>query len=168
MAFDMHLKFKGGGVAIEGSSGHSKHKGEIPVLAWSWGASNSGDLHSAGGSSGGGKAHVQDISLTKYVDKSSNALLQAACTGARLEEAWLYVTNATGEQTDYVTLHLSNGVLVTSVSTGGSGGEDRLTENITLHFGKFQYSFQPQKPDGSADGAAKPFVYDMQQVAKGA
>ncbi|WP_152527180.1 type VI secretion system tube protein Hcp [Xanthomonas cassavae] len=38
MAFDMHIKFKGGGVAIEGSSGHAKHKGEIPVLAWSWGA----------------------------------------------------------------------------------------------------------------------------------
>lgn len=165
MAFDMHLKFKGGSVTIEGGSTHAKHKNEIPVLAWSWGVSNSGDLHS-GGVSSGGKAHVQDISLTKYVDKSSNALLQAASTGARLEEAWLYVTNATGEQTDYVTLHLSNGVLITSVSTGGSGGEDRLTENITLHFGKFQYGFQPQKPDGTADGAAKTFTYDMQAVAK--
>lgn len=166
MAFDMHLKFRGGSVTIEGGSTHAKHKGEIPVLAWSWGASNSGDLHS-GGVSSGGKAHIQDISITKYVDKSSNALLQAACTGARIEEAWLYVTNATGEQTDYVTLHLSNGVLITSVSTGGSGGEDRLTENITLHFGKFQYGFQPQKPDGTADGAAKTFTYDMQAVAKG-
>jgi len=166
MAFDMHLKFKGGSVTIEGGSTHGKHKNEIPVLAWSWGLSNSGDLHSSGSSSGG-KAHVQDISLTKYVDKSSNALLQAAATGARLEEAWLYITNATGEQTDYVVLHLTNGVLITSVSTGGSGGEDRLTENITLHFGKFQYSFQPQKPDGKADGAAKTFTYDMQAVAKG-
>ena len=34
-------------------------------------------------------------------DNPVNALLQAACTGARIEEAWLYVTNATGEQTDY-------------------------------------------------------------------
>ncbi|MCF7749288.1 type VI secretion system tube protein Hcp [Bacillus subtilis subsp. subtilis] len=164
MAFDMHLKFGTGGVKIEGGSTHAKHKGEIPVLAWSWGVSNSGDLHS-GGVGSGGKAHVQDISLTKFVDKSSHALLQAASTGARLEEAWLYVTNATGEQTDYVTLHLSNGVLVTSVSTGGSGGEDRLTENITLHFGKYQYSFQPQKPDGTKDGAVLPFTYDMQAVA---
>lgn len=164
MAFDMHLKFKGSKVTIEGGSTHAKHKGEIPVLAWSWGVSNSGDLHS-GGVSAGGKSHVQDISITKYVDKSSNAILQACATGARLEEAWLYVTNATGEQTDYVTLHLTNGVLITSVSTGGSGGEDRLTENITLHFGKFQYAFQPQKPDGAADGAAKTFTYDMQAVA---
>lgn len=166
MAFDMHLKFEGGSVKIEGSSGHNKHKGEVPLLAWSWGVSNSADLHNSATGSGG-KAHVQDISLTKYVDASSHALLQACATGARLEKATLSVTNATGEQTDYLTLELSNGVMVTSVSTGGSGGEDRLTENITLHFGKFVYKFQPQKADGKPDGAAKPFTYDIQAVNKG-
>lgn len=164
MAFDMHIKFGKGKVTVGGSSDHKKHKDEIPVLAWSWGLSNSADLHSSSVGAGG-KAHVQDISLTKYVDSSSHALLQAAATGARIEEAWLYVTNATGEQTDYVTIHLSNGVMVTSVSTGGSGGEDRLTENVTLHFGKFKYGFQPQKPDGGADGAVKEFTYDIQAVA---
>nr|WP_255692544.1 type VI secretion system tube protein Hcp [Luteimonas sp. XNQY3] len=160
----MHIKFGKGKVTIGGSSDHAKHKDEVPVLAWSWGLSNSADLHNSSVSAGG-KAHVQDISLTKYVDSSSHALLQAAATGARIEEAWLYVTNATGEQTDYVTIHLSNGVMVTSVSTGGSGGEDRLTENVTLHFGKFKYGFQPQKPDGAKDGAAKEFTYDIQAVA---
>jgi type VI secretion system secreted protein Hcp len=164
MAFDMHLKFEGGTVTIEGSSLHKKHPKEVPVLAWSWGASNSADLHNSK-TGGGGKAHVQDISITKYVDSSSHALLQACCTGARLEKATLSVTNATGQQTDYLTIELSEGVMVTSVSTGGSGGEDRLTENITLHFGKFAYKYQPQKPDGTADGAAKPFTYNMQEVA---
>lgn len=165
MSFDMHLKFTGNSVKIEGASAHAKHKGEIPILAWSWGVSNSADLHhSATGA--GGKAHVQDISITKYVDGSSHALLQACSTGARLDTAVLSITNATGEQTDYVTLELSNGVMITSVSTGGSGGEDRLTENITLHFGKFAYKFQPQKPSGEADGAPKPFTYDIQAVQK--
>ncbi len=42
MAFDMHIKFGSGKVKIEGSSKHAKHKGEVPILAWSWGASNSG------------------------------------------------------------------------------------------------------------------------------
>jgi type VI secretion system secreted protein Hcp len=38
-------------------------------------------------------------------------------------------------------------VLVTSVSTGGSGGEDRLTENLTLNFAevKFEYFLQNEK-----------------------
>ena len=37
--------------------------------------------------------------------------------------------------------------------TGGSGGEDRLTENVTLNFSKFKYAYVPQKPDGSPSGA---------------
>lgn len=165
MAFDMHLKFGTGKVEIKGASNHKKHKGEIPILAWSWGVSNSGDLHSGAGSASGGKAHVQDISITKYVDGCSNALLNACCTGARVENAWLYVTNATGEQTDFLTIELSEGVLITSTSTGGSGGEDRLTENITLHFGKFKYGFQPQDDKGGAAGGAKEFTYDIQAVS---
>lgn len=164
MAFDMHIKFGSGKVTIEGSSKHAKHKGEVPILAWSWGASNTGDLHGGTGASGG-KANVQDISITKYVDSCSNALLNAVCTGGRIDTAWLYVTNATGEQTDFLTLELSEGILVTSYSTGGSGGEDRLTENITLHFGKFKYSFQPQDDKGAKLGGAKDFTYDMQKVA---
>jgi len=76
----------------------------------------------------------------------------------------LYVTNATGEQTDFVTIELTEGVMITSVSTGGSGGDERLTENITLHFGKFKYSFQPQDDKGKATGGTKDFTYDMQQV----
>jgi type VI secretion system secreted protein Hcp len=165
MAFDMHIKFGTGKVKIEGASNHKSHKGQVPILAWSWGVSNSGDLHTGAGSASGGKAHVQDISITKFVDGCSNALLQACCTGARVEQAWLYVTNATGEQTDFLTIELSEGVLVTSVSTGGSGGEDRLTENVTLHFGKFKYSFQPQDDKGGKQGGTKDFTFDIQQVA---
>ena len=165
MAFDMHIKFGSGKVKIEGASNHKKHKGEVPILAWSWGTSNTGDLHTGAGSASGGKAHVQDISITKYVDGCSNALLQACCTGARVEQAWLYVTNATGEQTDFLTIELSEGILVTSTSTGGSGGEDKLTENITLHFGKFKYSFQPQDDKGGKQGGTKDFTFDIQQVA---
>ena len=53
-----------------------------------------------------------------------------------------------------------NDVLVSSVSTGGSGGEDRLTENISLNFRKVKYSYKMQKPDGSGD-TAKEFTWDI-------
>lgn len=166
MAFDMHLKFEGGSVTIKGASNHSKHKDQIPILAWSWGVANTGDLHSGSGSASGGKAHVQDLSITKFVDGSSNALIDACCTGSRIDKGFLYITNATGQQTDFLTIELDKGVLITSVSTGGTGGEDRLTENITLHFGKFKYSFQEQDDTGKPKGGAKEFSYDMTQVAK--
>jgi type VI secretion system secreted protein Hcp len=163
MSFDMHLKFTGGKLTIEGSSAHSKHTKEIPILAWSWSASNTGDLH-GGNTTSGGKANVQDISITKYVDSCSNVLLNAVCTGARMDSAVLYVTNAVGDQTDFLTLTLSEGVLITSWASGGSDGEDKLTENITLHFGKFEFAFQPQTAEGAANGGQKTFVYDMQTV----
>jgi type VI secretion system secreted protein Hcp len=51
-------------------------------------------------------------------------------------------------------------VMITSVSTGGSGGEDRLTENVTLNFGKFEYEYVPQKTDGSPDSPVK-FGWDI-------
>jgi type VI secretion system secreted protein Hcp len=44
-------------------------------------------------------------------------------------------------------------VLVSSVSSGGSGGEDRLTESVSLNFAEFKVEYKPQKPDGSGDAA---------------
>lgn len=163
----MHLKFEGGDVEIIGASNHKQHKDEVPIIAWSWGVTNAGNLHTGAGYAAGGKANVHDISITKYIDGVSNALLNACCTGARIETCTLYVTNATGEQTDYVTITLSEGVMITSVSTGGNGGEERLTENITLHFGKFKYEFQPQDEKGKKLGGPKDFTFNMQEVAKG-
>lgn len=40
-------------------------------------------------------------------------------------------------------------VSVVSYSTGGSGGEDRLTENVVLHFASMQGAYVTQNPDGS-------------------
>jgi type VI secretion system secreted protein Hcp len=39
-------------------------------------------------------------------------------------------------------------VLVTSVSTGGSGGEDRLTENVTLNFADVKVEYVEQTATG--------------------
>ena len=40
--------------------------------------------------------------------------------------------------------------MITAVSTGGSGGEDRLTENVTLNFAKIEWSYTPQSEKGAA------------------
>jgi len=36
---------------------------------------------------------------------------------------------------------------------GGSGGEDKLTENITINFAEVEYAYTPQKDDGTGDTA---------------
>ena len=57
-----------------------------------------------------------------------------------------------------------NEVIVTSVSTGGSGGEDRLTENVSLNFAKFKFEYKPQQAEGGLD-AAKDFTYNIAENA---
>lgn len=147
MAVDMILKIEG----VDGESKIKGHENEIDVLAWSWGMTQSGSMH-VGGGGGSGKADVHDISLTKYIDKASINLMRNCLNGAHLGEAVLTVRKAGKDPVDYVVITISP-VLVTSVSTGGSGGEDRLTENVTLNFGKVKTSYTPQKDDGTADAA---------------
>ena len=52
------------------------------------------------------------------------------------------------------------GVLVTSVSTGGSGGEDRLTENLTLNFSKVKTQYWTQGKTGAAEKGPE-MTYDI-------
>ena len=40
-------------------------------------------------------------------------------------------------------------VTVVSYQTGGSGGEDRLTENVTLHFEALSGVYRQQNLDGT-------------------
>jgi len=147
MAVDMTLKIDG----VDGESKIKDHEGEIDVLAWSWGLSQSGSMH-VGGGMGVGKARIEDISITKYTDKASTSLIRKCCNGSHFKNAVLTVRKAGQNPIDIVIITMSP-VLVTSVSSGGSGGEDRLTENVTLTFTTVKFSYTPQKEDGSADAA---------------
>jgi len=156
MAVDMFIKIDD----VKGESQDDKHKDEIDVLAWSWGMSQSGTMH-AGGGGGGGKVSVQDLSFTKWIDKSSANLMQYCSMGKQYKEAKLTVRKAGGATPlEYLIVTMKD-VIVTSVSTGGSGGEDRLTENVSLNFAEVKVDYQPQKPDGSKDGGPVKYGWDI-------
>lgn len=145
MAVDMFLKIEG----IKGESKDAKHAGETQILAWSWGMSNSGTAHMGGGA-GAGKVNVQDISITKYIDSGTPDLMLAACNGKHFKTATLVVRKAGEKPLEYLTIKMED-LMVTAVSTGGSGGEDRLTENVTLNFANVKLIYKAQKADGSGD-----------------
>ena len=156
MAVDMFIKIGD----LKGEAQDDKHKGEIDVLAWSWGMSQSGTMHSGGGG-GGGKVAIQDMSFTKWVDKSSGPLMMACSRGDQYKEAKLVVRKAGGTNPlEYIIVTMKD-VIVTSMSTGGSGGEDKLTENVTLNFSQVSVDYQAQKPDGSKDGGAIKYGWDI-------
>jgi len=159
MAFDILLK-------IEGIAGESKIEGfkdQVDVLAWSWGESNSGSFHTGGGG-GAGKVNVQDLSFTKWVDIASPLLLLYCATGQHIPSAILTVRKAGGkvgsDAINYLIITMTE-LMVTSVSTGGSGGEDRLTENVTFNFAKVEFKYTPQTATGTA-GTAKTFKWDIE------
>lgn len=156
MAVDIFLKLEG----IEGEAQDSKHPNEIDVLAWSWGMSQSGSMHVLGGG-GSGKVSVQDLSVTKYIDKASPNLIKFCCNGGHITKATLTVRKAGGnEAVEYLIIEMEE-VLVSSVGTGGSGGEDRLTENVTLNFAKFKLKYQPQDQTGAKKGGPIPAGWDI-------
>lgn len=155
MAVDMFLDIKG---EIKGESQDDKHGDEIDVLAWSWGMSQSGSFHTGGGG-GAGKANFQDISVTKWLDSASPILMLYCANGDHFTEATLTVRKAGKKPMEYMIIKMKD-VLVTSVSSGGSGGEDKLTENVSFNFRTVEVKYKAQKKDGTAD-APKEFGWDI-------
>jgi type VI secretion system secreted protein Hcp len=137
-AVDMFLKLNG----INGESKDATHRNEIDVLAWSWGESSGTALTKKGLVP---NACIQDISLTKYIDNASPDLIMKTVTGQLIGDAKLTVRKAGTTPLEYLVITMSN-VTATSYSTGGSGGEDRLTENVTLHFGRMVGTYTKQDP----------------------
>lgn len=158
MAVDMFLKLTG----VKGESEDEKHKGETDVLAWSWGMSQSGSMH-VGGGGGSGKANFQDLSVTKYVDLGSVTLMQACAKGTHIAEGLLTVRKAGDKPLEYIKLAIKE-IIVSSVSTGGSGGEDRLTENVSLNFREWKITYTPQEKSGAGGGAVE-FGYNIAKNA---
>ncbi|WP_416421577.1 type VI secretion system tube protein Hcp [Pseudomonas sp. App30] len=161
MAVDMFIKIGD----IKGESQDSAHKDEIDVQGWSWGMSQSGSMH-LGSGGGAGKVNVQDLSITKFIDKSSPNLMMACSSGKHYPEAKLVIRKAGGEsQVEYMIITLKE-VLISSLSTGGTSHDDRLTENVTLNFAQVLVDYQPQKADGTKDGGPVKYGWNIRQNVK--
>lgn len=156
MAVDMFLKIEEPG--IPGETKDKAKTGEIDVLAWSWGASNSGSAHMGGGQ-GAGKANFQDISLTMWFEKSTPVLLGFVSKGTHFQKATLTCRKAGDKPLEYIIMTMED-CIITSVSFGGSGGEDRLTINVSMNFGKFTMKYIEQDDKG-AEKSKPEFMYDI-------
>jgi type VI secretion system secreted protein Hcp len=128
------VKFDG----LDGESQDADHKDWVDVLSWSWGLSKDSR----------GKVCVQDLSLVKYLDSSTPDLIQSMPADTTFRTADLEVWQGR-ERGRLVLRMLLNGVSVSSVSTGGSVGEDRLTENISLNFSELEGTYTVLRDDGS-------------------
>jgi len=110
----------------------------IDVLAYSWGASNSGTIGTPGGGGGAGRANIQDLSFTKAFDSLSPDIMDALVTGRHFAGATLLV-NANGLPGKPTHRYEFDQLILTSASHGGSGGQP-MTENVTFNFATFDFT----------------------------
>lgn len=148
MAVDMFLKLDG----IKGESKDSKHKDEIHIESFSWGMNQTG-AHGTGGGGGAGKVSVHDISVTKFLDKSSCDLMYHCSSGKHIPSGLITVRKAGDKPLEYLKIKLTD-ILISGYQTAGHGS-DLLTENVTINFAKFNVEYQEQKPDGSGSPAGQ-------------
>ncbi len=155
MAVDMFIKISD----IKGESQVDKHKDEIDVLSWSWGGTQSATSH-VGSGGGSGKADFHDLQITKYVDKATPKLIGAMATGQHIAEATLTLRKVGGkEAVEYIKMIMKD-CIISSIQSGGSGGDARITENFSLNFAEFEFDYTPQKSDGSKD-AVIPYKFSI-------
>src|SRR5262245_11332810 len=154
MATDYFLKL----TDVEGESSQKGHEGQIDLLSWSWGESNSGSS-SEGGGSGSGKVNMQDFNFAMKINKASPALFKFCASGTHIKEGTLTCRRAGKEPRPYLSIKFTD-CLVSSFQTGGSSGDEVPTDQISLNFSKIEYSYTPQKADGTL-GTAIPAAYDL-------
>ena len=149
-AVDYFLKVEG----AEGESADSKHKGEIDVLSWSWGASQSGTMQYGGGG-GAGKVQMQDFTFTMRMNKATPKLVLKCANGEHIKSAVMTARKAGKDQQEYLKLTFTD-ILVSSYQTGGSGDGDVVPiDSISLNFAKIEFEYKEQKADGTLGGPIK-------------
>jgi type VI secretion system secreted protein Hcp len=158
---DIHLKLGD----IKGESTDDKHKDEVDVDSWSWGASNPGSMaHGSGG--GTGKVSFSDLTFVHRLDKASPNLWKACATGEHIKEATLTSAKQGKGPQDFLVIKL-NDVIITSVSVAESSGAGSIPmENVSLQFAKVDLEYKPQKADGSLDAGVH-FKYDVKANKEG-
>ena len=158
-AVDYFLKIDG----IDGESQDSKHKNEIDVQAWSWGASNATNSISSGGL-GGGKVSMQSFSFTMQVNKASAKLMLACATGEHIKSAELTARKAGKDQQEFLKIKFSD-LIVSSFNTGGNSSDTKGVDQIGMDFSKIEYEYKEQKADGTLGGSVKT-GWDVKQNKK--
>jgi type VI secretion system secreted protein Hcp len=143
---------------IDGESAFDGHKGEIDVLSWSWGVSQTGTTH-VGGGGGAGKANVMDLSFVHTVDLATPNLLKNCFIGKHIGSALLTQRKAGGDKSlPFLTIKMTD-VIISSVQPGGS--DERPHESVSLNFAEVEFTYKQQDDKTGAEKKAIPITLNM-------
>jgi type VI secretion system secreted protein Hcp len=154
MAVDYFLKLDG----IQGESVDDKHKNEIQILSWSWGASNVSSVAGTGGS-GAGKVDLSDISFMLHFDKSSPKFFKSCCAGAHIPTGTLTATKAGSDGKPYLKVDFKE-LFVTSLQFSAAGEVPAVSLSFSYDEIKIDYSAQDEKGNVASTG---PVTFNLKQ-----
>jgi type VI secretion system secreted protein Hcp len=156
---DFLLKIDG----VDGESAQKGHEKAIDCLSWSWGESNAGS-HSFGTGGGTGKVSMQDFHFVMSFNNASPVLMQACATGKHIGKAQLFVRKAGDDPQEYMTWTFHD-LLISSYQTGGHGGGDLPTDQVSFNYTKVELEYKPQDAKGKV-GASVFGKYDLKKGGK--
>lgn len=108
------------------------------LLAWSWGLSKDPSSN----------VNFQDFNWTQYIDGSFTGSFLGLANGTHFATATMSARNTGSNPFVFLTLTFKD-VVLTSMSAGGSGGEDRFTVNYSLRpLSQISVSFTPTLAGG--------------------
>ena len=147
---------------IEGECQDTDHSGEIDVMSFSMGIQNTG-TYDAGTGGNTGKAYFSDVSVTKYVEKSTPTLAQYCCLGTAITTVTISCNKQAGDKkVEYLKVTLHNAV-VTSLTQSGSGGStDPIVDGLSLNYAGIEMDYTQQSNTGDAMGKTH-FGRDVQK-----
>lgn len=161
MATNIYLKIETPPIA--GESTDSGHAGQIEVLSWSHGCSQTtSPVRSTAGSGTVERANHQDLNFSKYVDISSTDLLKNCWAGTHFGKMTIAQFRSAGNEgadVEFLTIELED-VVISSYSIGAGGG-DLPIESISIAYGKITYKYDPADEKTGKKAGNKPVSHDL-------
>jgi type VI secretion system secreted protein Hcp len=144
---------------IKGEATDRDHKEWIIIESFSH-ALHQTDGGATGATRRRASATVEDIVVSKSLDKSSPKLAETVANGKILPSAELHFVSHEGDGSSepYLVYVLTN-VLVTSYSVSG-GADDRPTEQVSFNFEKIEMKYVEKDEEGGIKGFVT-WVYDL-------
>ena len=143
MPFDGFLKIDG----IKGESTDGSHKGEIDVISFSYGVTQSTSVATGGGLTAG-KSSLNAFSFNQTYHKGSVPLFVACATGKHIDAITFVARKSGGDaQLDYLTINFKH-CLVTSVQTTGGSENEIPGETVEIQYSEVKFKYKEQNEKG--------------------
>lgn len=150
---------------IKGESQADGFTDQIEIMSFSHNVSMQVTNNVSDTESTSGRAHVGEMSLTKFIDLATPKLNEYCCRGRVIKEAVLTLCrNDNGKMLPFIVYTLTNVIISHLSVSGGSGGKP--VETMSLHFTKIKWEIVAQKLDGQKKGNVSS-VWDMEMDPKG-